>query len=72
MGCHSRAQVARDFPRPVTPAWTVQRVTGFTLTHPWAAHDPACPDGPHPTRDCGCRVFRTESEARTYIQEKTS
>ena len=48
------------------PAWEVVRMTGFRISHPFIVRDPACPKERHPTRDCGCKVFRTEREARTY------
>lgn len=52
-----------------TAVWAVEKMTGFRISHPYAAHDPACPPGRHPTRDCGCRVFRTIAEAEAYIAE---
>lgn len=33
---------------------------------------PGCPDGPHPTRDCGCRFFKDPTEAETYAATKNS
>lgn len=51
--------------------WLVQRVRSRTMniSHPWIAQAPGCPTGPHPTRDCGCKVFRTEAEAQAYVDE---
>jgi len=59
-------------PTPTSDSWKVQRISGFTLSHPYAAHNPACPEGPHPTRSCGCRVFRSIEEAHAYIAERTA
>jgi hypothetical protein len=41
-----------------------------TISHPWVAVDPQCPPDRHPTRWCGCKVFRTVAEAETYIAER--
>lgn len=50
------------------PQWRVNRMSGrFTISHPWIATAPTCPDGPHPTRDCACEVFRTEALATACI-----
>lgn len=46
--------------------WTVRRMPGFRLTHPFIAVDPECPPKPHPTRWCRCRVHRTEADATAY------
>lgn len=48
--------------------WRVKRMTGGTgtISHPWIVLDPACPEGRHPTRDCGCAVFRTLPAALAY------
>jgi len=53
--------------------WRVDRIKTRTLniSHPWVAQAPGCPDGPHPTRDCGCKVFRTAADAHTYVDEQT-
>lgn len=71
------ADVEAKFTAPTRPplaaavdalgGWKVQRMAGFNLTKPWAATTPGCPDGSHPTRDCGCKVFATADEARTYV-----
>lgn len=50
--------------------WHIEKMTGYTIKFPYIAIDPACPPGRHPTRNCGCKVFRTEAEARHYIEEK--
>lgn len=47
--------------------WLVEPLPGFRVTCPYIAHDPNCPRGPHPTRDCRCRVFRTKAAAYRYI-----
>lgn len=51
-------------------SWTVDRIKGYRISHPFAAHDPNCPPGPHPTRDCRCQVFRTVEDAEAYISEQ--
>lgn len=51
------------------PAWKVEAMPGFRINSPYVAHDPRCPSGPHPTRACRCRVFRTRSAAWSYISE---
>lgn len=50
-------------------SWTVDAISGFRITSPYVAHDPVCPSGPHPTRHCRCRVFRTRSLAWSYISQ---
>lgn len=50
-------------------AWRIDRMPGFRISHPYAAHDPNCPDGPHPTRWCRCRAFRTHDEAAAYVAD---
>lgn len=52
--------------------WKVRRTSGGsgTLSHSYFAIAPACPDGRHPTRDCQCKVFRTQAEAEAYIAEQ--
>lgn len=56
----------------VAEDWTVDRMPGFRISHPYAAHDANCPGGPHPTRDCRCRVFRTADDAQAYIDAVTT
>lgn len=41
-----------------------------TISHGWAVTAPGCPDGRHPTRDCGCHLFKTHAEAEEYINEQ--
>jgi hypothetical protein len=50
----------------------VKRMKGGsgTMSHPFIATNPTCPDGRHPTRVCGCKVFRTEREAQAYAAER--
>lgn len=50
--------------------WRIEKMTGFTIKYPYIVIDPACPPGRHPTRNCGCRVFRTMAEAEQYKGEK--
>jgi hypothetical protein len=38
----------------------------------WFVQAPGCPDGPHPTRNCGCRVFKTPAEAETYAATRNN
>lgn len=52
--------------------WSIERVKGFTMSHPIVAHAPECPPGPHPTRDCRCRVFRTTADAQAYVDQQTA
>lgn len=54
--------------------WTVQRMSGFRISHPFIVTNPACPEGRHPTfgGKCGCKVFRTEAEAQAYADERTN
>lgn len=49
--------------------WTAHRMRGGsrTLSHGWIAVAPECPLERHPTRDCGCTVFRTPDEAAAFI-----
>lgn len=35
----------------------------------WIARNPNCPEGPHPTRQCGCRFFRDPNLARKYANQ---
>lgn len=46
--------------------WRVEAMTGFKMTHRFIVLDPACPEGRHPTRWCGCQTFRTRAEADAY------
>jgi hypothetical protein len=52
--------------------WGVKRMKGGsgTVSHPFIATNPTCPQGRHPTRVCGCKVFRTEREAQVYAAER--
>lgn len=34
--------------------------------------NPACPEGPHPTRTCGCRFFRIPQEAEAYAAHQNN
>ena len=52
--------------------WLIHRTRGYTMSHPIIVTAPGCPTERHPTRDCGCRVFRTEADAREYIAERTA
>lgn len=52
--------------------WRIARTKGFTMSHPVIVTAPGCPAERHPTRDCGCRVFRTEAAAKAYIESVTS
>lgn len=49
---------------------TEMRGGSGTISHRWMARDPKCPDGPHPTRWCGCKVFRTIAEAQEYAVDQ--
>lgn len=50
--------------------WQVVHMTGTQMRHPYLARDPKCPQERHPTRDCGCKVFRTVRDAEAYIATK--
>jgi hypothetical protein len=52
------------------PGWEIVTMTGFRISHPYLARDPKCPKDRHPTRDCGCKVFKTTAEATRYIASK--
>lgn len=52
-------------------AWMVHRIR-HSLTHPWLATAPGCPLDRHPTRWCGCRVFRTEAGALDYAKAQAA
>lgn len=47
--------------------WRVERMSGFRISHPFVAVAPGCVTEPHPTRDCGCKVFTDREAADTYI-----
>lgn len=51
-------------------SWYVKPIPGFKMSHPYVAHDPNCREGPHPTRDCRCKVFKTVAAAEAYIKEE--
>lgn len=64
-------------PASQTTAWRTRRVDEGrpfqrTISHGFVAVAPGCPDGRHPTRDCGCRLFKTEADAVAYINEQES
>lgn len=59
-----------------TTAWVVYTLPArvgrgqhLAISHKYMARAPGCPDGPHPTRDCGCRPFVTRAEAEDYCAE---
>ena len=47
--------------------WEIVQMTGFRINSPYMARDPKCPKERHPTRNCGCRVFKTKKAAQEYI-----
>lgn len=49
-----------------TEPWRVETMTGFKISTAFIVLDPACPEGRHPTRWCGCQTFRTRAEADAY------
>jgi hypothetical protein len=65
-------------------SWQVYRVTAAThnrdgkprprvgTANSFVARAPGCPEGPHPTRDCGCRIFKNPADAEAYANEKNS
>jgi hypothetical protein len=54
--------------------WRIRSMHGGTgtLTHPVIAVAPGCPDDRHPTRACGCKVFRSRAQADAYVAEQGS
>lgn len=55
-----------------TTTWRVHSMSkgAFTISHSWMAVAPGCPQGPHPTRWCKCKVHRTQEAANEYITEQ--
>lgn len=51
----------------LTGVWHVGRKPGFTISHPIMARTPGCPEGPHPTRYCKCKFFRSLKDANAYV-----
>lgn len=47
-------------------AWKVKRMKHTYARTPFIVVNPECPPGRHPTRDCGCRVFKSEKKADEY------
>lgn len=50
--------------------WEIVAMQGFRINSPYLARDPKCPKERHPTRDCGCKVFKTQAAAVRYIASK--
>ncbi|MGP4995530.1 hypothetical protein [Glutamicibacter ardleyensis] len=51
-------------------SWTVKKMPGFRISHPYIAVTPGCPTAQHPTRWCKCKVFRTNAAATEYVKEQ--
>lgn len=53
------------------PAWRIETMRGGsgTITHSLIAVAPGCPTERHPTRDCGCRAFRSRAQAQAYVDQ---
>lgn len=53
-------------------SWEIKRMSGGsrTINTPFIVVNPKCPEGRHPTRDCGCKVFKTLEAAEAYRDEK--
>lgn len=47
--------------------WRVKEMSGYRISHPFIAVAPGCPDDRHPTRDCGCAVFKTMEAAMDHV-----
>lgn len=64
-------QTTCDRDTAAAAGWRVRRVKSrtFNISSPWVAQAPGCPDGPHPTRDCQCKVFRTEPLAWAHAAD---
>lgn len=61
--------------RPLSDrTWRIETMRGGsgTMTHPVIAVAPGCPAERHPTRDCGCKVFRNRAQAQAYIDERVA
>lgn len=54
---------------PAQP-WPIKTMTGTYMRHNLIVVNPACPEGRHPTRDCGCKVFAKQADAQRYAREK--
>lgn len=56
-----------------TSTWRIDVMRGGsgTISHPVIAVAPGCPTTRHPTRDCGCKVFRSRAQAETYIAQQS-
>lgn len=52
--------------------WVIRQMTGTLMWHSLIVANPACPEGRHPTRECGCKVFRTRAEAEKYAGEQAT
>lgn len=52
--------------------WRIKSMSGGsgTISHSVIAVAPGCPEEQHPTRDCGCKVFRNRAQAEAYIAEQ--
>lgn len=52
--------------------WRIRNMTrgSGVLTRAVIAIALGCPDGPHPTRDCACQVFKTSAAADAYVAER--
>lgn len=55
-------------------AWRVVTMTGRaarnTISHPVMAVSPTCEPVPHPTRECGCKPFRSTAQAQAYVAQR--
>jgi hypothetical protein len=62
-----------DRDRMSTTSWTIDAIRGGsgTISHSVIAIAPGCPTSRHPTRDCGCKVFRKRADAEAYISERS-
>lgn len=52
--------------------WECKVMTGYRINTPFIVVNPACPPGRHPTRDCGCKVFKTQKKAMEYVDEQNT
>lgn len=50
--------------------WKVERMGSTYLRTPYIVTDPSCPKGRHPTRNCGCEVFKSKAKAEAYADRK--
>lgn len=56
----------------MTAPWPIDRMPGFRISHTMIVRNPACPTSAHSMRECGCKVFRVASEAKSYAELRST